>query len=149
MNPTSIHEGVDSIPGLAQWVRILRCCELWCRSQMQHGFQVTMAVAKASSGSSASISSLGTSICHGCGLRKKKERKKYVLMKNKRISCILLKVMLFYFTSVHFSFFLHIGPLWTLNELLSFPKIILWHYFSGKFRACTCNWHIPIYDLFN
>ena len=31
MNPTSICEVVGLIPGLAQWVRILCCCELWCR----------------------------------------------------------------------------------------------------------------------
>ena len=28
MNPTSIHEGVGSIPGLAQWIRDLW---LWCQ----------------------------------------------------------------------------------------------------------------------
>ena len=32
-NLTSVHEDSSSIPGLAQWLRIRRCLELWCRSQ--------------------------------------------------------------------------------------------------------------------
>ena len=31
MNPSSIHEGVGSIPGLAQWVGDLVLLWLWCR----------------------------------------------------------------------------------------------------------------------
>ena len=61
MNPASIHEDMGSIPGLT---------ELWCRSQMQLRSLVAVAVVQAGSGSSDSIPSLGTSICHGCGPKK-------------------------------------------------------------------------------
>ena len=33
MNPTNIHEDVDLIPGLVQWVGIQCCRELWCMLQ--------------------------------------------------------------------------------------------------------------------
>ena len=52
-NPTSIHEDKGLIPGLAQEAkRSWHCHELWCRSQMQLRFCVTVAVAVACSCSS-------------------------------------------------------------------------------------------------
>ena len=39
------HEVAGSIPGLAQWVKVLRCCrELWCRLQKQLRSHVAVAL---------------------------------------------------------------------------------------------------------
>ena len=46
-NPTSMCEDAGSIPGLAQWLRIQHCCELWCRLQTWLGSGVGMAEAEA------------------------------------------------------------------------------------------------------
>ena len=43
--PTRNHEVVGSIPGLAQWVNIQRCRELWCRLQTRLGSLVAVALA--------------------------------------------------------------------------------------------------------
>ena len=45
VTPTSILEDVGLIPGLAQWVGIQYCPELWCRSQPWLGSHVAVAVA--------------------------------------------------------------------------------------------------------
>ena len=46
-NPTSVHENVGSIPGLAQCVKgSSMCCHtLWCRSEMRLGSLIAKAVA--------------------------------------------------------------------------------------------------------
>ena len=71
---------------MRMWVRalaslrglVIRCChELWCRSQAEFGSGIAVAVASASSCSSDLIPSLGTSICRGCGSKKKKTKGKF------------------------------------------------------------------------
>ena len=93
----------SGVPVLAQWkrirlgtirlrvsslasfngLRIWHCHELWFRSQTWLGSCVAVAVAVG--WSSDSTSSLGTSICLRCGLKKQKEKKKK--KKKDRISC--------------------------------------------------------------
>jgi len=65
---------------LLSGLRIWRCRELWCRWQMRLGSCIAVAVVWAGSCSSDSTPSLGTSICFGCGPKKrtkKKEKKRH------------------------------------------------------------------------
>ena len=80
-NPTRNDEFAGSIPGLAQWVKDPHCCELWCRSQMQLGscIAVAVAVVQASGYSSDLTPSLGTSICCRCS------PKSYPVLKDVRL----------------------------------------------------------------
>jgi len=64
-NPTRNHEVGGLIPGLAQWVKDLALLWLWCRPAAV-----------------AWTPGLGTSICHGCGPKKAKN-KIYALLKKK------------------------------------------------------------------
>ena len=65
-----------SIPGPLSGLRIRRCCELWCRSQVRLRPGIAVAVVQTRGYSSDSTSSLGTSICCGCGPKKTKEEEK-------------------------------------------------------------------------
>ena len=64
MNPTSIHETRVRSLALLSGLRIQRCCELWCRSQMQLGSGVAVAMVLAGSCSSDLTPSWGTFKCH-------------------------------------------------------------------------------------
>ena len=65
---------VPSLASISE-LRIQHCHELWCRLQTQLRSHVAVAVAYAGSCSSASIPSLGISICHRCGPKKQKRKK--------------------------------------------------------------------------
>ena len=78
---------------MRMWVRslaslsgsgVLRCGELWCRSQTQLGSCIAEAVAWAGSSSSELTRGLGTSICCRYGPKKQKKFKKLKL-KNKNL----------------------------------------------------------------
>ena len=83
MNLTRNQEVAGSILGLAQWLRIWRCPELWCRLQMQLGSHVAVALVQAGGCSSDSTPSLGISMCRGNGSRNGKKRQKNKKIKNK------------------------------------------------------------------
>ena len=81
MNPPRNHEIAGLIPGLT----LVGCChELWCRLQTWLRSHVAMAVAEASSYSSAWTPSLGTSIYHGCSPKKKKKKRQVKEKKRKK-----------------------------------------------------------------
>ena len=73
MNLTRIQEDrFDPWPH-SSGLRIWCCCELWCRLQMWLRSSIAVAVVEASSYSSDLTPSLGTSMCCGCGPKKKKK----------------------------------------------------------------------------
>ena len=73
-NPTRNHEVAGLILALLSGLRIRRCHELWCRSQIWLRSGVAVAVVQAGSCSSNSTPSLGTSICCRCGPKKTKNK---------------------------------------------------------------------------
>ena len=75
-NQISIHEDVGLIPGLAQWLRIWHCHELWYRSQTWLGSCTAVAEVQACDYSYNLTPSLGTSIGHGCIPKKKKKKER-------------------------------------------------------------------------
>ena len=78
MNPTRHHDIVNSIAGLAQWVKDPVLLWVWCRSQsrLRSGVAVAVAVAVAGGYSSDSTPSQETSIECGSKKQSKAEKKK-------------------------------------------------------------------------
>ena len=77
------------VPSLAllSGLRIQHCCDLQCRSKMWLGFHVVVVVVYAGSYGSDLTHSLGTSIWHRWGPKKKKAKK---TPKSKSHSCLIL-----------------------------------------------------------
>ena len=71
------HAWLHSVSGL----RIQHFHELWCRSQLQFGCDIAVAMRQAGGYSSDLIPSLGASICHRCGPNKKQKQKKKMFKK--------------------------------------------------------------------
>ena len=71
-----------SLGGLRNWC----CCKLRCRSQTRLGSGIAVAMVQASSYSSDSTPSLRISICHGCGPKKTKKKKKNANILSKQIT---------------------------------------------------------------
>ena len=77
-NLSRIHEAEGLTPDCDQWVKdlALPLAVVWSQTLLRSGIAVAVAVAMASSCSSDSIPSLGTSICHRYGPKKKRKNNK-------------------------------------------------------------------------
>ena len=84
-NSISIHEDAGSIPGLPQWIQNSR--EYRSQTWLGSGIAVAVAVAVVGSCCSDWTPSLGTSICHRCGCKRKKKKrnKRNKITKKRRI----------------------------------------------------------------
>ena len=100
-------------------VRIQRCHELWCRSQVWLRSGIAVAVVQAGSCSLDSTSRLRTSICHGCGPKKQKKE-----TKEKKTPYLLLNVS----PSVH-----------GLSLLITSPPSIWRGSCTLWTHTCTCS----------
>ena len=75
-NLTKNYEVEGLILGLAQWVKIPICWELWCGSQTCLRSGVAVAVAWDDGFNSSSTPSLRISMCHRCGPKKREKKKR-------------------------------------------------------------------------
>ena len=106
-------------------LRIQRCCELRCRSQMRLKSHVAVAVAQGGSYSSDWTASLRTSICRRCGSKKTRNKAK----KKKKRKKIPQKE----------NFFLSQSPRWTILWKINFGA---WEWSRGDIKTKEGSWRL-------
>ena len=85
-NPTSIHEDLSSISGLAPWLRIWCCHELWYRSKMR--LRSCVAVVWSRPAATALILLLAWEPLYATGVALKRQKKRRKKKKKKGMQCM-------------------------------------------------------------
>ena len=90
------------VQSLASLIRlgILRCRGLWCGLQMWFGSRVAVVVVQASGYSPDSTPSLGTSICHKCGPKKTKKKKRLNYEDTENVSRLIISKRLYQLSKI-------------------------------------------------
>ena len=132
MRPGTLRLRVQSLASLSR-LKILHCCELWCRLQTWLGSDVALAVTQVSSYSSNQTPSLGTPIYRECGPKKKKIKKSICYQQRNKI--VLEQNLNFSYrdeerwNSINISVY--------LCSALELPKLVLKYYRERYVNSCA------------